>query len=629
LKEEEELRRAFTLIDADQDGIISRLEFVNAVRRNPVVASLVLPNGGVCQGDDELCFDIADEAFDIVSDGKRRICLQDFVLHFRRRAREAKREAAKAVSEARAMFDLIDVDRSGAISKLEFVKALVRNAKLERFLLPGSGGAQLLDNEKVFDTANLLFKSMAGGRRHIDFQAFQRYCRSIGSESGRSPLPSSGGDRASRCVFAMSAGLRVGQHVRLACMLEAAGFRIYWCDAPAPDGPGWSALPHLGIIAGELAEVKPDVLLCASVGGAYVMPLWQAGLWDGPTVLINAHPSVNSVPPDLPFVIAHGSNDQVFPTPRAFLEDLASIGGNCFLYFTGNSGRLPSGHLSRLGDGHEMESLLQYDCLPRLVDSALCPEGPETHMLRSWRHQLTDARSKAEQWLGFTPHSFQQRWAPLLPDGGRRLLADVPQSSEEFRCVEAAFKENPKEMPAYTFANTSQEQWDARRVLRVQRVENVFQADNNARPYFTALQQSLEQQGVAFEPGTHTCWAFHGAAPAALESILTNPVAGFQPLASGTRGASLWGPGTYYARDARYVCDGGFCHPAPDGTRQMLMCMLATGIPCLGDPSHIGVLPFRQRPHRYNSSVDSLSCPEVYIIQHAGAALPCYLITFA
>ena len=42
-----------------------------------------------------------------------------------------------------------------------------------------------------------------------------------------------------------------------------------------------------------------------------------------------------------------------------------------------------------------------------------------------------------------------------------------------------------------------------------------------------------------------------------------------------------------------------------------------------------GVLPFRQKPHRYNSAVDSLSSPEVYVTQMVGAAHPAYLITFA
>jgi hypothetical protein len=141
------------------------------------------------------------------------------------------------------------------------------------------------------------------------------------------------------------------------------------------------------------------------------------------------------------------------------------------------------------------------------------------------------------------------------------------------------------------------------------------------------LRRSIEDQAVDFRPGTHTRWLFHGTE--AVDSIVSNALAGFQPLASGTKGASLWGSGTYFARDAKYVADGSFCKAAPDGTRRMLMCLVMTGMPCLGDPHHKGVLPMRQTGHRYDSTVDSLSNPEIFIVQHSGAAYPAYVITFA
>merc|ERR1711879_464917 len=125
--------------------------------------------------------------------------------------------------------------------------------------------------------------------------------------------------------------------------------------------------------------------------------------------------------------------------------------------------------------------------------------------------------------------------------------------------------------------------------------------------------------------GVHTRWVFHGTD--AVESIISNPIAGFQPLASGTRGASLWGSGTYFARDAKYVAPC-FCKPQPDHTRMMLMCLASTGMSCLGDPNHRGVLPMRINPHRYDSSVDSLSNPEIFIIQQPGAVYPAYLLLF-
>jgi hypothetical protein len=206
-------------------------------------------------------------------------------------------------------------------------------------------------------------------------------------------------------------------------------------------------------------------------------------------------------------------------------------------------------------------------------------------------------------------------------------LFEVPRNSEEFQRVVSVFQAAPRETAAYNFR--PQATWDAVRVKSLHRIENGLQVDGGSVPYYEALDRSLDDQGVEFEPGIHTRWGFHGTDANAIESIIPNPMGGIQPVASGARTGSRWGAGTYFARDAKYVAEGGFCgQPAADGTRQMLMCLLMTGVPCLGDPEHKGVLPFRQKPHRYHSSVDSLSSPEIYIVQHPGAAHPAYLITF-
>mmetsp|Transcript_27382 Transcript_27382/g.63784 ORF Transcript_27382/g.63784 Transcript_27382/m.63784 type:complete len:251 (+) Transcript_27382:329-1081(+) len=250
-------------------------------------------------------------------------------------------------------------------------------------------------------------------------------------------------------------------------------------------------------------------------------------------------------------------------------------------------------------------------------------------MVRTWRRQHCSERLKAEHWLGYRPERLRERWASRGRQGrDERLLFEVLADSEEFQNVVTVFKALPSEQPAYILA--SQAVWDAVQVLRVERVENGLQEEGSFKPYCDALCRSFAEQGICCEPGVHTRWAFHGADAVATESIITNPVAGFQPLASGSRNAALWGSGTYFARDAIYVADSHFCgRPAADGSRQMLMCLLMIGMPCMGDPQHRGVLPFRCKPHRYNSSVDSLSSPEIYIMQHAGAAYPAYLVTFA
>jgi hypothetical protein len=280
-------------------------------------------------------------------------------------------------------------------------------------------------------------------------------------------------------------------------------------------------------------------------------------------------------------------------------------------------------------DSHGMQSLARHDCLPRLVDASLCPDGAELHMLRSWRERLGDERQEAEDWLGFSLQRLQRRW---VSPGGRGLddqkLFEVPIDSQEFRHVEATFRAPPREDAA--LPGGPQEAWDRVKVVAVHRVENGRSLERSERPYCASVRKSVEDQGMAFEPGTHTRWTFHGADAGSTESIINDPMSGFKPLAATGFGGSPWGSGLYFARDARHIAMGGHCGaPATDGTRCMLMCLVTTGAPCLGDPKHIGVLPMRSAPHRYHSSVDSLSSPETHVLQHHGAAHAAYLISFA
>jgi hypothetical protein len=416
-------------------------------------------------------------------------------------------------------------------------------------------------------------------------------------------------------------------------MVERAGYQVYWCTSiPNPEVPNFSLPPYLARIKAEIDHFRPDVVAAASKGGVYMVGLWYAGYWRGPSLLLNAHPACRALPKGVPVVLAAGSNDEVYPTRRAHVESLVSTGSENMglLYYTSDSGRLPCGNLTRVGDRHNMESLLEYDTLPRLIDAALCPEGPEVHLVRSWRDRLSHDRIEAETWLGYSPERLRRLWSSPGQQGmDERKLFEVPFDSAEFRRVAAVFRATPREPPAYVF--TPQHSWEATRLLRVQRIENGLQTEGASRPYYEAMKRSVQDQGLEFEPGVHTCWAFHGSCE--LDSIVSNPIAGFQPLASGTKNKTLWGSGTYFARDAKYVADGCFDltggRPSTDGTRRMLMCLLATGLPCLGDPCQKGVLPFRRPPHRFHSAVDSASNPEIYVVQHPGAAHPAYVITFA
>mmetsp|Transcript_86692 Transcript_86692/g.250373 ORF Transcript_86692/g.250373 Transcript_86692/m.250373 type:complete len:762 (+) Transcript_86692:47-2332(+) len=625
----EEMLNFCRKIDADGNGSISELELITAVKKHPDVAAYVLPgHDPSALMEDERAFDAIDEIFETIAAGKQRIRYTDFVGHFRQMVAERSEKS----KELEAIYGLIDADGNGSVSKLELLDSVQRSPEVSQLVLPIRPGMRALDEEDTFDMVKTVFDQVAGGKKRFDFADFEAHFRNkrITTNSClEHPKP----DRRSKRVMIIGPGFGRQMNPRQGMMIEEAGFQTYWCweGLPNPEQPNFDPRPYLERIRAGIDSFQPDIICSASKGGAYLSGLWAFGLWDGPSVLINAHPSVVRLPEGVPVVICQGSNDEVYPTPRAKLEELMATGSpnQCLLYYTANSGQLSSGHFSRMGDQHNMMSILTHDCLPRLIDATMSEAGPELHLVRSWRQRLTDERLAAERWLGYVPDFLRKRWAsPNHRGGDEQKLFEVPRDCQEFQQVATVFKSQPKEPPAYVLSPPAT--WDHVQIVKIERIENGALHEGCTKPYFQSLRRSIEDQDMVFEPGVHTSWAFHGADANAIDSIVNSPVAGFQPLASGTRGASLWGSGTYFARDAKYVADGGFCgQKVPNGTRRMLMCLLMTGMPCLGDPNHKGVLPFRKKPHRYHCSVDCLSSPEVYITQHSGAAHAAYLITFA
>lgn len=635
----EEIQSVFKLIDADNNGSVSKLELVDAVYRHPEVGSFILRRPSKSRKGaqppsakveiDERSFDAVDSIFDSIAGGRTRIRYSDFVSFFSRRVLER----ASNSREMRAIFELIDTNQNGTVSKLELLAAVQNYPTVATFLLPGVDSSKVMSDERVFDAVTSVFTAVSGGKKRIDFGDFEAYFRRATALTNLpSPCRKDGvRDRRQTRVLVIGSGFGKELNREHAKLLTDGGYQLRWVnDLPNTDQVRFNLTPYLGKLKAEIQDFRPHVVLGASRGGVYITGLWQVGYWRGPTVMINGHPSLpQRLPPEVTLVLAHGSNDEAYGWSRHELQDLLATGtkNRCFLYYTANSGQLyPGGSLTRVGDRHVMESLLLYDCLPRLIDASLST-APEVHFLQTWRERLSEPRKEAEHWLGFTPERLRRFWvSPSRRGVDAQKLYDVPRTSEEFRRVASLFKAAPAEAPAYMLS--PQAAWERVTILRIERVENGQQEEYSGKPYRDVVRRSLQQQGVEFEAGVHTCFAFHGADAEAFESIIRDPISGFQPLASGSRNASVWGCGTYFARDAKYVADGQFCAPRPDGTRSMLLCLLTLGMPCLGDPQQKGVLPFRQKPHRYNSAVDSLSSPEVMVVQHPGAAYPAYLITF-
>ena len=101
---------------------------------------------------------------------------------------------------------------------------------------------------------------------------------------------------------------------------------------------------------------------------------------------------------------------------------------------------------------------------------------------------------------------------------------------------------------------------------------------------------------------------------------------GFLPLLAGTSTGAIWGNGTYFARDAKYSDD--YARSQGDAKQMMLVDVLV-GRSAQGQE---GMKMYPKLPGelftRYNSLVNKLSDPSIFVVQHSNQAYPSYLITY-
>lgn len=370
---------------------------------------------------------------------------------------------------------------------------------------------------------------------------------------------------------------------------------------------------------------------CITAGGAVQMSVVPAGAVLKPDVTMFGSSMRN--PSQMGFSRMTSMDDLMnlkvpasisFRHGREDLEDFARTGASMksllYLSCSGISvrpGKAPA--VTRGGDGHAApESLCKDDCLPRLIDAAASGR-PEDSLHESWLLRAPDERRAGESFLGYDPEAFKRFWSEQDSIGLLGCRVPVLPDSDEFFAVEQVFRSNPAEKN-YNFGND----WEGKQIHRIERVQAGGQL-GAIDAYYTSVQKTLESQGTRFVNGVHTRWLFHGSR--AIDSIISDPLNGFKVTLSKT---TMWGMGSYFARDAQYPDDHGFFgEPRPDGTKDMLLCLVVTGMSTLGDEAY-AIKPYRNgTQYRYNSFVDSLSNPEIFVANTSDAVLPAYVITYA
>ncbi|XP_009471885.1 PREDICTED: poly [ADP-ribose] polymerase 14-like [Nipponia nippon] len=119
---------------------------------------------------------------------------------------------------------------------------------------------------------------------------------------------------------------------------------------------------------------------------------------------------------------------------------------------------------------------------------------------------------------------------------------------------------------------------------------------------------------------------FHGTAPSSLSMINYN---GFNRGFAG-KNAAVIGNGTYFAVDASYSAQDTYSTPDTNGRKYMYLARVLTGQYCAGSRGLI--TPPSKNPadptDLYDSVVDNVACPTVFVIFNDIQAYPEYLITF-
>lgn len=205
--------------------------------------------------------------------------------------------------------------------------------------------------------------------------------------------------------------------------------------------------------------------------------------------------------------------------------------------------------------------------------------------------------------------SDRQHWVSKQQQGldkDKLFAVDVSTQSDEFDAIAARFFQT---MP------------DAS-IDRLERVENGYVHES----FKLQVSTLAKQMGADWDSTTMRQMLFHGTE--AVDPIV-NAEDGhaFLPLLSGTSTGAIFGDGCYFARDSKYSDD--YANTLPSGQKQMLVVDVLVGRWSLGQKNmKMPPLLPGEKYRRFNSLVNKVDNPSIFVVQHSNQAYPAYLITY-
>jgi hypothetical protein len=198
-----------------------------------------------------------------------------------------------------------------------------------------------------------------------------------------------------------------------------------------------------------------------------------------------------------------------------------------------------------------------------------------------------------------------QEGRPYWGDGGNHVRVVLPDGAEKTSIIQV-------------FQNTLGAVQT--KVIKVERVQNPKLWGS-----FAAMRQTmLERQGDS-DSYERTC-LFQGTAEDSVDKIVAhgfNRIFGFKEV--NRHAMTKFGKGVYFAVNSKYSVD--YTSPNSRGERHMFLWRVLVGEYCLGREDQ-PTPDVRSGTERYDSTVNILEAPTIFVTYHDSQAYPEYIVTF-
>jgi len=157
------------------------------------------------------------------------------------------------------------------------------------------------------------------------------------------------------------------------------------------------------------------------------------------------------------------------------------------------------------------------------------------------------------------------------------------------------------------------------KIVSIERVQNLALWQSYAAKLQTFKIRDHMKTNTRFEK----TWLFHGSDPETMPKIMAQ---GFNRSFCG-KNACRYGKGVYFARDSGYSV--GYAAADGNGVRRMFLCRVLCGEYCLGYNNQlIPEIRDASRNLLYDSTVDDVGNPAIYVTYHDAQAYPEYVVGY-